>query len=138
DAQTRRGAINRAVAAQASTAATWGLGLEGGVLEIAAGDGVRELYTSAWCAVIDDSGTLGIASGANMLLPPRVAAALEAGKELGQAIDELTGQRDTHRQGGAIGVLCQGWADRQQAFEQVLTLAFARLLSPHLYAREAE
>ncbi|MCD6286890.1 MAG: DUF84 family protein [Anaerolineae bacterium] len=32
DRETRRGAINRARAAQAATSATWGLGLEGGPL----------------------------------------------------------------------------------------------------------
>jgi inosine/xanthosine triphosphatase len=135
DSETRRGAINRAVAAQASSGAILGLGLEGGILEVSDGEDAGELYTSAWCAVIDTSGTLGVAGGANMLLPPDVVTALRSGDELGSAVDKLAGQHDTRSHQGAIGVMCQGWTDRQRAFEQVLTLAFARLLSAHYYAK---
>ena len=133
DKETRRGAINRARAAQAATSATWGLGLEGGLLEIRKDGETEELYTSAWCAVVDKNGTLGMAGGANMWLPPSVVASLHAGLELGAAIDHLTGLADTSNHDGAIGALTQGWLTRQQAFEQVLTLAFSRLLSPHFY-----
>ncbi len=133
DAETRRGAINRALAAQATTAATWGLGLEGGVLEISEGAQGISLFTSAWCAVINEQGVLGIAGGANLLLPPSVSQALRDGRELGVAIDELIGQEGTHQRGGAIGALTLGRSSRQVAFEHVLTLAFARLLTPHYY-----
>lgn len=138
DAETQRGAINRAIAAQASSAATLGLGLEGGVRELPDAGGPSELFTTAWCAVIDGQGTLGVAGGANMLLPARIVAALREGRELGQAVDDLTGRQGTHQAGGAIGILCQGWTNRQQAFEQVLILAFARLLSPQYYTQGTE
>jgi len=131
--QTRRGAINRARAAQAETSATWGLGLEGGLLAIKDDGEAEGLYTSAWCAVVDENGTLGVAGGANMWLPPSVVTSLRAGLDLGAAIDQLTGLADTSNHDGAIGALTQGWLTRRQAFEQVLTLAFSRLLSPHFY-----
>ncbi|MCJ7549362.1 MAG: inosine/xanthosine triphosphatase [Anaerolineae bacterium] len=133
DKQTRRGAINRARAAQAATSATWGLGLEGGLLEIEDDGDAEGLYTNAWCAVVDEYGTLGAAGGANMWLPPSVVASLRAGLELGAAIDRLTGLADTSNHDGAIGALTQGWLTRRQAFEQILTLAFSRWLSPHFY-----
>lgn len=133
DEETRRGAINRARAAQAALSADIGLGLEGGLLEINDGTDTGELYTSAWCAVIDKNGTLGVAGGANMWLPPTVVSSLRSGLELGTAIDILTGGADTRSHEGAIGALTQGWLTRQCAFEQVLTLAFSRLLSPHYY-----
>ncbi len=133
DIETRRGAVMRAQAAQAATSATWGLGLEGGLLEIKDDGEAGELYTSAWCAVVDENGTLGVAGGANMWLPPSVVASLRAGLELGAAIDQLTGLTDAGNHDGAIGALTQGWLTRRQAFEQVLTLAFSRLLSPHFY-----
>ena len=60
--QTRRGAINRARAAQAETSATWGLGLEGGLLAIKDDGEAEGLYASAWCAVVDENGTLGWAA----------------------------------------------------------------------------
>lgn len=133
DKETRRGAINRARAAQAVASAAWGLGLEGGLLEIKADGEPEGLYTSAWCAVVDGNGTLEVAGGANIWLPPSAVASLRAGLELGAAIDRLTGLTDTSNHDGAIGALTQGWITRQQAFEQVLTLAFSRLLSPHFY-----
>ncbi|MGC9522059.1 MAG: DUF84 family protein [Anaerolineae bacterium] len=133
DVETRRGAINRARAALETTKAELGLGLEGGVLEIEDGGGTRTLYTTAWCAVIDRTGTLGVGGGAHVALPPTVAAAVRDGAELGSAIDDLVGETDTRRGQGAIGVLTQGWLDRQTSFEHVLTLAFARLLSAGFY-----
>jgi len=109
------------------------LGLEGGLLAIKDDGEAEGLYTSAWCAVVDENGTLGVAGGANMWLPPSVVTSLRAGLDLGAAIDQLTGLADTSNHDGAIGALTQGWLTRRQAFEQVLTLAFSRLLSPHFY-----
>lgn len=128
DEETQQGALNRALSARESEGAHLGVGLEGGVLEINA-----QLYTNAWCAVSRDDGVTGLAGGANMCLPPRVAQALRAGGELGVAIDHLTGERNTKHKGGAIGALTCGWLSRQVAYEHILTLAFARLLSDDLW-----
>ena len=133
DGETRRGAVNRARAAQAVTSADLGLGLEGGILEIGDKCGSPELYTSAWCAVVDACGVVGVAGGANLLLPAAVASMLRAGSGLGDAIDRITGEHDTHLNAGAIGSLTRGWLSRQDAFEHVLVLAFSRILSPRLY-----
>lgn len=133
DTETRRGAVNRARAALASAQVDFGIGLEGGVLEVEDEQGHTELYTNGWCAVIDRNGVLGVAGGANLLLPDSVAAAVRAGDELGPVMDRLTGKSSTHRGSGAIGVLTRGWLDRQEAFEQILIMAFARFLSPCYY-----
>jgi inosine/xanthosine triphosphatase len=133
DAETQRGAVNRATAALQATAAGFGIGLEGGVMDVDV-DGELRLFTSAWCAVIDRRGIVGIAGGANLLLPRQVGDDVRHGTELGAAIDRLTGLSNTHEQDGAIGVLTGGQISRQAAFEHVLTMAFARFLSPRYYA----
>lgn len=128
DAETQRGAINRARAVLRKTDVAWGIGFEGGLLEV---DG--EVYTSAWCAVAREDGALGVAGGENLLLPPRVVAELRAGKELGRAVDAVTGEHNTKQKGGAIGAFTGGCLSRQRAYEHLLILALARFLRPEYY-----
>ena len=131
DEETLRGAVNRAVAALRITGASLGVGLEGGLVEV---DG--QVFTSAWCAVARADGTTGVAGGANMLLPPLVAQAVREGAELGPTMDDLTGLENTKHAQGAIGILTQGYLDRQSAYEHILTLALARHLSPTHYRND--
>lgn len=126
--ETLRGALNRAQAAQRASSATLGVGFEGGLLEVQG-----RVFTCAWCAVVRDDGAVGIAGGENVLLPPSVAADVRAGAELGPAMDVLTGIHNTKQGGGAIGALTGGWLDRQSAYEHLLTMALARLLTPVYY-----
>lgn len=132
DEETLRGALNRASAALNVGGARLGIGLEGGLLEI---DG--HVFTCAWCAVARSDGTTGIAGGANLLLPPPAAEALRNGAELGPTMDALTGLHNTKQRQGAIGILTKGYLDRQSAYEHILTLALARLLSPAHYRDDA-
>ena len=126
--ETLRGALNRAQAALRLGGTQLGIGFEGGLLTVRG-----SAFTCAWCAVARDDGVVGIGGGENVLLPRSVAAAVRAGAELGSAIDELTGQRNTKQVGGAIGALTANWLDRQTAYEHMLTLALARLLTPAYY-----
>jgi inosine/xanthosine triphosphatase len=125
---TALGALNRALAAQRQLGATLGIGFEGGLLEV-----WGDLYTCAWCAVARDDGLVGIAGGESVLLPPSVADAVRAGAELGPAMDALTGQQDTKQHDGAIGILTGGLLNRQAAYEHLLTMALARLMTPAYY-----
>jgi inosine/xanthosine triphosphatase len=126
--ETLRGALNRAQAARRISGATLGVGFEGGLLEVEG-----HVFTCAWCAVVREDGVVGIAGGESVLLPPSVAAGVRAGGELGPAIDTLTGLHNTKQGGGAIGALTRGQLDRQTAYEHVLTLALARLLTSAYY-----
>ena len=132
DDETRRGAINRARAVLRQTDTAWGIGFEGGLLEV---DG--DIYTSAWCAVASGDGALGVAGGENLLLPQRVVAELRAGKELGIAVDVVTGAHNSKQKGGAIGAFTKGYLSRQTAYEHLLILALARFLRPEYYERGA-
>jgi inosine/xanthosine triphosphatase len=123
-----RGALNRAQAAQGVNGATLGIGFEGGLLEVEG-----RVFTCAWCVVVRDDGAVGIAGGENVLLPPSVAADVRAGAELGPAMDALTGLHNTKQDSGAIGILTGGILDRQAAYEHLLTMALARLLTPSYY-----
>ena len=128
DAETRRGALNRARAALTNTGADLGVGLEGGMVETEMG-----LMTCAWCVIVDPGGRVGVGGGVHMLVPPSVAQALRAGGELGPAMDELTGQHNTKQAQGAVGILTAGLSDRQLAYEQLVAMALAPFMQAEYY-----
>ena len=68
-----------------------------------------------------------------MPLPPAVAALVRSGVELGEAMDALTGARDTKRGVGAVGVLTRGLVDRQRAYEAIVAYALAPFLTPEYW-----
>ena len=127
DEETIRGAVNRARAALAAgpVEAEWGVGLEGGVVEIGAA-----LYCCAWCAVVDRAGRVGLASTGRCELPPRVAALiLRGGMELGAANDLVFGRVNSKHGEGAVGILTGGRIDRAAFYAPAVTMAMVRFLN---------
>ncbi len=123
DEETRRGALNRARAVLEATGADWGIGLEGGIIQIEMGT-----LTTAWCVIVDRAGTVGVGGAANMLLPEAVAARVLNGVELGEAMDEYASVEDVKHKMGAIGILTRGLIDRQGAYEVIVKYALAPFL----------
>lgn len=133
DEETIRGARARAQAARDALDADLGVGIEGGVVEMADGS----MHTCAWAVVIDRDGRTGLGGSLAMPLPPAVAGMLREGLELGHAIDRLVSERGTKHGRGAVGVLTAGLVDRQRAYEVLVTYALAPFLTPELYAGSA-
>jgi inosine/xanthosine triphosphatase len=128
DAETIRGATQRAQAVLDTTDADFAVGIEGGVVDEA---GV--MRSCAWAAVVARDGRVGTGGSLAMMLPARVAALVRDGMELGHAMDRITGGQDTKRGSGAVGILTAGLVDRQRAYEALVTYAFAPFLTPDLY-----
>jgi inosine/xanthosine triphosphatase len=129
DEETRRGALGRAQAAlQATPGAAYGIGLEGGILKLEG-----EIFTCAWCVIVDRRGNISSGSGLVMPLPPPIVRDLEAGYELGDATDRLFAVQNSKHAGGALGYLSKGLRSRQDAYESIFTYALARFLDPELY-----
>lgn len=133
DAETRRGARQRAQRARRAAGADLGIGMEAGVAHSR-----RGTWTVNWCAVATADGRVGWGRGAGLLLPPVLAASLAAGVELGDAIEQVTGRAGVRRREGTIGVLTAGLLSRQALWEAALAAALAPLLHPGLYGRGAE
>lgn len=132
DAETIRGATQRARAALAAGDADVGVGLEGGVVEDDGG-----MRTCAWASVVARDGRVGVGGSLAMPLPPRVAALVRDGVELGHAMDRVTGAIGTKHGAGAVGILTAGLVDRQRAYETLVAYALAPFLSPAQYAEGA-
>jgi inosine/xanthosine triphosphatase len=132
DAETRQGAINRAHAAMRDgvdhARADYAVGFEGGVIDTEHG-----IMTCAWCAVINATDKCGLGGSVNMMLPPQVQEALRNGAELGPAMDDLVGERNTKQGPGAAGILTDGLTDRQMEYEHMLALALAPFRRPDLF-----
>jgi inosine/xanthosine triphosphatase len=134
DAETRAGAIARAHAALAADpAADLGVGLEGGVVREADGS----VRSCAWAAIVDRRGAVSAGGSLAMPLPPAVVALLEAGVELGHAMDQVARTSGTKHGSGAVGLLTAGLIDRQAAYEHLVTYALSRWLGAALWEAES-
>jgi inosine/xanthosine triphosphatase len=129
DDETIRGALARARAARDVLDADLGVGIEGGVVDEQNG----AMRTCAWAAIVDRAGRSGVGGSLAVTLPPRVAALVRGGLELGHAMDRIVGEHDTKRGKGAVGILTAGIVDRQRAYEVLVSYALARFLTPDLY-----
>jgi inosine/xanthosine triphosphatase len=132
DAETIRGATQRATAALEASDADFAVGIEGGIVEEAG-----HMRTCAWAAVVARDGRVGVGGSLAMTLPDRVATLVRGGMELGHAMDRVTGGRDTKHGAGAVGILTAGLVDRQRAYEALVTYALAQFLAPAYYDAEA-
>ncbi len=127
--ETRRGAAGRArKALESLPGASWGVGIEGGIVRLEVG-----IYTCAWCAICDRKGNLSEGGGLYMPLPPAIVRDLEAGYELGEATDRLFGVLNSKQAGGALGHLSKNLHHRQGAYEAIFTYALVKFLNPDLY-----
>jgi inosine/xanthosine triphosphatase len=124
DEETIHGAIARARAAREKLDADFGVGLEGGVVEMPGGT----MRTCAWAALVSRSGRHGVGGSLAMPLPDTVAELIRGGMELGHAMDKLTGHSNTKHGAGAVGILTAGLVDRQAAYEVLVAYACAPFL----------
>ena len=131
DAETIRGATQRATTALELSDADFAIGIEGGVVEEAG-----SMRTCAWAAVVARDGRVGVGGSLAMTLPDRVAMLVRGGMELGHAMDRVSGGRDTKHGTGAVGILTAGLVDRQRAYEALVTYALAQFLAPAYFDGE--
>src|SRR4051812_35275479 len=124
DDETIRGAVERGRAAREKSDADFGIGLEGGVVEMSDGS----MRTCAWAAVVSRSGRHGVGGSLAMPLPNSVAKLIRSGMELGHAMDHLTGLTRTKHGVGAVGILTAGLVDRQAAYEVLVAYACSPFL----------
>ncbi|API90878.1 MULTISPECIES: DUF84 family protein [Virgibacillus] len=116
DEETRQGAINRALSCLDTQDATFGIGLEGGVMFIG-----NQLYLCNWGALAF-SDQLYTASGARIALPHEITEQLIQGRELGDVMDEFAKRKQVRQQEGAVGIFTSERISRRSMFRHVMEL----------------
>jgi inosine/xanthosine triphosphatase len=130
--ETLEGAQNRARNVLDAGEYDVGVGLEGGVAEIATGDGVEVneevgtadgLFLIMWAAATDGN-RMGWGAGPRLRLPESIASRVWDGEELGPVMDDVLGMDDVAKKQGAAGALTGGIIDRETALRQAVAGAF--------------
>jgi inosine/xanthosine triphosphatase len=127
EAQTRLGAINRALYCQQQAQADFYVAIEGGVDNFEYG-----AATFAYLVILHQD-KQAIGRSAQLPLPNSVYQALVAGEELGHVMDKLFNTHNIKQKGGAIGLLTQGLASREDNYTQALVLAMAPLINQDFF-----
>lgn len=117
DEETRRGAINRALASLNDRSDRMAIGLEGGVMYLD-----NQLFLCNWGALVTQDERMYTASGSRILLPREIEFELKKGKELGDIMDDFTKQHGVRNKEGAIGVFTNDLISRRDMFYHVVML----------------
>jgi inosine/xanthosine triphosphatase len=126
--ETMIGAANRVKAAQKQyPEADFWVGIEGGVES----EG-EELAAYAWI-VIHSANLEGKSRTGTFFLPPRVAALIRQGQELGAADDIVFNQSNSKQANGAIGILTGDIIDRTALYAHAVILALVPFKNPELF-----
>lgn len=127
DEETLEGAKNRARRAYDAGDYALGVGLEGGVAPLPAGDA---LALTMWAAVTDGSAT-GVGGGPRLVLPEGIAERVRDGEELGPVMDDVVGTEDVAESNGAAGVLTGDTIDRESALRHALAGALGPFVTEY-------
>ncbi|MDD7908359.1 inosine/xanthosine triphosphatase [Pseudovibrio exalbescens] len=131
DEQTRLGAVTRAINASfIQTDANFCVGLEGGIATV---DG--QAYTFAWMAVLAQNQELATSRSVMLPLPASVMEKVNAGIELGHAIDEVFGTTNIKHKGGAFGIFTENRLTRQSVYVDTLVCALLPFTNPAFSVR---
>jgi len=122
------GAINRA--REALEEADYGVGIEAGLFW---NEQVRDLLDVQYCAVVDKRGRVTLGHGPGFTYPPAVVARVKAGKTVGDAMAEITGDAKIGQTTGAIGFLTEGRMDRTRLTEAAVLMAMVPRIRKGLY-----
>ncbi|QGH35364.1 DUF84 family protein [Gracilibacillus salitolerans] len=117
DMETMQGAINRAKASKQTEGHCYGIGLEGGIMQINS-----QVFLCNWGALVTPDDHLYIASGARIPLPDEIAKPLLNGQELGEMMREWTKINDIRHHQGAIGIFTDSHVSREDMFTHVVKL----------------
>ena len=128
DLESVNGAINRAKKSIEEVKADYGVGLEGGLQKIG-----KRWFDCGWIAVINNKGDLGVASTAKIETPPKILQLVNAGMELGSAIDLVFETTNSKQNEGHFGVMTKGIIKRQDAYREGVVVALSRFIRPEVF-----
>lgn len=128
DQECLAGARNRAKLARELNDADFGVGLEGGVNQEAAG-----LMLLGWVVIVHRDGRQSVSCTTKIPLPKMLADRVLAGEELGPVMDDVLNETGTAKKGGASGALTDGLVMRKDKFEMAVAYALSPFVAPQFY-----
>ncbi len=128
DAESIVGARNRAKSAQNKLDTDYGVGIEGGIEKIG-----EHWFDCGWIVVIDKNGQEGIGSSLRLMVPPSMVQSIQAGKELGDVIDEVFGRKNARQAEGHFGLMTKGAVTRTSGYVDGIIAALSRFIHPQLF-----
>ncbi len=133
NAETIKGAENRAKNAQAIADGDFFVGLEGGVEEKN-----NLMHSFAWIVVRDNDGNVGMGKTGEFILPQKVKELINSGMELGEADDIVFGKNNSKQANGAVGILSGDVIDRLNFYKHAVILALIPFKNPVLYQQKVK
>ena len=128
DKESIEGATNRAKRAMEAENADFGVGMEGGLQKIN-----EKWFSGGWSAVMNKKGIVRIGASCKVQAPEGVIRLIEEGKELGEAVDEISGGESSGHKGGFFGFMTNGMITRKNAYVSGLILALSGFLHEDLW-----
>lgn len=132
DAETLKGAANRAKAARAlEPDADYWVGIEGGLQPIP--QEPERFLSFCWVVVLGRERS-GRARSASYELPKAICDLIRQGMELGDADDLIFGVSGSKRQNGGVGLLTAGRVTRSQFYAEAVKLALIPFVQSDLFS----
>ncbi|KAJ3226856.1 hypothetical protein HK099_003968 [Clydaea vesicula] len=129
DEETLKGAENRAKSVLAQYPhADFAMGIEGGISKI--GDVFLE---NGFVVVLSKNGEKGIGTSGSYQLSSKILNKINEGTELGDIVDELSGEESVKTKQGAMGLLTKNLITRDKAYETGIIFAFSKFYSDSVY-----
>ena len=134
--ETFEGAKNRAVALrrlaeEKGLDAQFYVGIEGGIMKKD-----QRWFAFGGLCIMDAGGRCSLGGSPAFELPPGVKRKIGQGAELGDVMDEMTGENNTKQKGGAIAYFSKGVVNRKALYVQGLVMALVPFLNQALYFDE--
>ena len=125
---TLRGAENRAKRALEATGADYGVGIEGGLLELAG-----RWYNLGFVVIVDREGFMGTGTSGWFELPPSFLERIKSGEELAEVLDSFLGVKGVGRRDGAVGVFTGNKVTRKDLYVHGIYMALIPLLNKKIW-----
>ncbi len=132
DAETRRGAFNRAKAVRAlaleqkliapKEEAIF-VGLEGGVFQPEFSEDAQALWSTVWVVALDSNGIFYESNGARFPLPTFLSQMLRNGEEMGPSLGRYVKDPDLRQKEGMIGYLTNNFTNRTHEYASIAKVA---------------
>ena len=128
DAESIKGATNRAKRALKKLKTDYGVGLEGGLNQIN-----NDWFDCGWAVIVDKKGNRGIGSTARIQTPPSMMKLIHDGLELGVVNDIIFKKTNTKHGDGHFGLMTKNAITRTSGYRDGVFMALARFIHPNLF-----